>query len=86
MKAELHNLLELSVQYENAAEGLGVTPGIAYDYEACWKLAVKVAAMPNIVAQLDKNVTRDLMNVLQKVSRSSSSEEINKTFERIWQP
>ena len=70
-----------------AAEGLGATPGIAYDYEAGWESAVEVAAMPNIEAQLwDNNVTRDLMNVLQKVSRSSLSEEVNKTFERIWQP
>ena len=49
------------------AQELGRTREVPYDYLTCWKLAVKVAAIPDIVTQ-DREVITKLMNVLQKVS------------------
>jgi len=49
------------------AQELGRTREVTYDYPTCWNLAVKVAAIPDIVTQ-DREVITKLMNVLQKVS------------------
>jgi hypothetical protein len=41
---------------------------VGYDYASCWKLAVEVAGMQDIVSRLQDSVARGLMNVLHKVS------------------
>ena len=61
------------------AQELGWAREVAYDYPTCWKLAVKVAAIPGIVTP-DREVITRLMNVLQKVSRRSISDENVKRF------
>ena len=57
----------------HVAQELGWPREVAYDYPTCWKLAVRVAEISDIVTP-DREVITRLMNVLQKVSRRSFSD------------